>query len=107
MKKKKPTYDLNDFIEVMSSDFKITFSARKSAYDLQMNDSDILTIIQSMDRKMFFKSMTSYQNHKIWQDVYHVPTSFEGESLTLYVKFTGQLITVISTDYTLLSFKEK
>lgn len=33
---------------------------------------------------MFYKSMTTYRDHTMWQDVYHVPTAI-GEA---YVKFT-------------------
>ncbi|WP_090254153.1 type II toxin-antitoxin system MqsR family toxin [Ectothiorhodospira marina] len=33
---------------------------------------------------MFHKSMTTYRDHQIWQDVYHVPTP-AGDA---YVKFT-------------------
>lgn len=43
--------------------------------------------------------MTSYADHRIWQDVYHVPY---GEYL-LYIKFTENVI----SQFTLLSFKEK
>ncbi len=43
--------------------------------------------------------MTSYGNHRQWQDVYHVPSS-AGE---LYVKFTAYVVTA----FLLLSFKEK
>jgi motility quorum-sensing regulator/GCU-specific mRNA interferase toxin len=43
--------------------------------------------------------MTSYGDHRIWQDVYHVPT----EAGMLYVKFTSDAV----TEFVLLSFKEK
>ncbi len=55
--------------------------------------------IQSMRREHFYKSMTSYADHRIWQDVYHVPS----EVGTLYVKFMADTI----TEFLLLSFKEK
>ena len=28
--------------------------------------------ICSLDRRMFYKSMTCYTNHRHWQDVYHI-----------------------------------
>ena len=55
--------------------------------------------IQTMQRKHFYKSMTSHGDHRIWQDVYHVPS----EGGTLYVKFTADVV----TEFLLLSFKEK
>ena len=64
-----PTYDLESFKQ---SKYEIKMSAIRSAFDLGFNRTDIRAAIQSMERKHFYKSMTSYNNH-IWQDVYHVP----------------------------------
>ena len=96
MEKFTPTYNLEEF---KKSDFEITFTARKTSQDLGFNESDVRKIISTMERKHFYKSMTSYANHKIWQDVYHVPCG----NLILYVKFTQNVI----SEFTLLSFKEK
>lgn len=52
-----------------------------------------------MERKHFYKSMTSLEEVAVWQDVYHIPY---GE-LVLYVKFRADVI----TEFQLLSFKEK
>jgi len=52
-----------------------------------------------MQSKHFYQSMTSYGDHRIWQDVYHVPSSVG----ILYIKFTADVL----TDFLLLSFKEK
>ena len=52
-----------------------------------------------MRRSQFYKSMTSYRDHRIWQDVYHVPSP----AGTLDVKFTADAV----TEFALLSFKEK
>jgi motility quorum-sensing regulator/GCU-specific mRNA interferase toxin len=43
--------------------------------------------------------MTSYADHRVWQDVYHVPSSVG----TLYVKFTADTV----SEFLLLSFKGK
>ncbi len=48
---------------------------------------------------MFYKSMTSYEDARRWQDVYHVPWN----GLTIYLKFTDNVV----TEFTVLSFKEK
>lgn len=47
---------------------------------------------------MFVKSMTTYADHRLWQDVYHVPT----RGLLLYVKFQADVL----TEFTVVSFKE-
>ncbi|WP_404831100.1 type II toxin-antitoxin system MqsR family toxin [Endozoicomonas euniceicola] len=46
--------------------------------------------------KSLYKSMTTYANHKIWQDVYR-PTSSGGE---VYLKLT------VTDDVLVVSFKE-
>ena len=96
VEKFKPTYNLDDF---KKSDFEITQTAQKTAEDLGFKLKDIDNVISIMENKHFYKSMTSYANHKIWQDVYHVPY----ENMILYVKFTQNLL----SEFTLLSFKEK
>lgn len=52
-----------------------------------------------MKREHFYKSMTAYADHRLWQDVYHGPSSVG----VLYVKFTAHVL----TKFLLLSFKEK
>ena len=96
MEKFSPTYNLEDF---KKSDFEITITADKSARALGFYEEDIRRVVLTMEKKHFYKSMTSYSNHKIWQDVYHVPCG----NLILYVKFTQNVI----SEFTLLSFKEK
>ena len=96
MEKFNPTYSLEEF---KHSDFEITRTAIRTAQELGFYEKDIRQIISTMELKHFYKSMTSYANHKIWQDVYHVPC----RNLILYVKFTKDVI----SEFTLLSFKEK
>ena len=96
MEKFNPTYSLDEF---KHSDFRITRTAQKNAEDLGFERENIYEVVSSMELKHFYKSMTSYANHKIWQDVYHVPCG----NLILYVKFTKDVI----SEFTLLSFKEK
>ena len=96
MEKFKPTYNLDDF---KKSDFEITKTAQKSAEDLGFKLKDIDDVISTMKHEHFYKSMTSYANHKIWKDVYHVPC----ENMILYIKFMQNII----SEFTLLSFKEK
>lgn len=52
-----------------------------------------------MERRQFVKSMTAHADHRVWQDVYYVPS----EAGVLYVKFTADVM----TEFLLLSFKEK
>ena len=101
MDKGKPTYDLEAFKSAASDKKQICFttSAIKGAFALGMDIAHMVAVIQTMKRENFYKSMTSYAEHTVWQDVYHVPT---GQHV-IYIKFiAGRLVR-----FDLLSFKEK
>lgn len=99
--KRKPTYDLDAFKAAFNSveRLAVTGTALRSAAALGFGRAEIVTTIQTMRREHFYKSMTAFADHRLWQDVYHVPSP----AGTLYVKFTADVI----TDFLLLSFKEK
>lgn len=99
--KRKPTYDLTAIKEAFSSTdrLKVTSTALRTAAGLGFGRREIVATIQSMDRRQFMKSMTSYADHRVWQDVYYVPS----DAGVLYVKFTADVM----TEFLLLSFKEK
>lgn len=99
--KSKPTYDLDAFKSafVSADQLQLTGTALRNAASLGFGRAEIVTTIQTMQRSHFYKSMTAHADHRIWQDVYHVPSSV-GE---LYVKFTADTV----TEFLLLSFKEK
>lgn len=101
MEKNKPTYDL-EAIKAGADDpdrLEMTTTALLGALALGFDRERIVATIRSMARKHFYKSMTSHHNHRIWQDVYHVPS----DAGLLYVKFSSGYIAA----FTLVSFKEK
>ena len=99
--KRQPTYDLEAFKAAFSSveRLAVTGTALRSAAALGFGRTEIVETIQTMKREYFYKSMTAYADHRLWQDVYHVPSSVS----VLYVKFTADVL----TKFLLLSFKEK
>jgi motility quorum-sensing regulator/GCU-specific mRNA interferase toxin len=101
MEKLKPTHRLEAFQAAFASAEKLvaTTIALKDAAALGFEKAEIVDVIQSMTRRHFFKSMTSFADHREWQDVYHVPYF----GLVIYVKFTQREL----TGFQLLSFKEK
>lgn len=101
VEKRKPTFDLESFKAAFSHPEKlaVTGTALKDARALGYDAEGIVEVIQLMSRSYFCKSMTSFSDHKQWQDVYHVPHA----DTTLYVKFTADRV----TEFRLLSFKEK
>src|SRR5450432_765308 len=99
--KRKPTYDLEAFKAAFSTvgRLNVTGTAIRSAAALGFGRAEIVASVQTMQRIQFYKSMTSYGDHRIWQDVYHVPSPVG----LLYVKFTADAV----TEFLLLSFKAK
>ena len=60
----------------------------KSALDggraMGLTLGEMLDAVAALDRRAFYKSMTTHADHRIWQDVYHAPTP----AGPAYVKFT-------------------
>jgi len=96
--KRKPTYDLDAF-KLAAGGMQVTIVATRTAAGLGFGRAEIEATIQTMQRAHFYKSMTSHGDHRIWQDVYHVPSP----AGVLYVKFTADVV----SEFLLLSFKEK
>lgn len=49
---------------------RMTFSAIQGARALGLDEGDVLEIVGDLARTDFRKSMTTYADHRIWQDVY-------------------------------------
>lgn len=101
MEKRRPTYDLETIKTALGSvdTLAITTSALRDALGLGFDRAGIVEVIGGMTRKMFVKSMTTFADHRVWQDVYHVPA----RDVLLYVKFQADVV----TEFTVMSFKEK
>lgn len=56
-----------------------------AAETLGLTSREMLAVIAALTRRNFYKSMTTYADHRIWQDVYHSPTPVEQEA---YIKIT-------------------
>lgn len=100
MEKLTPTYDLASIqAEFATVDgLRMTVTARNSAFALGLTLQGVVTLIQTITRPHFYKSMTSFADRTVWQDVYHVPH----EEAVLYVKFT-----VDAEGHLVISLKEK
>ncbi|OLF56010.1 type II toxin-antitoxin system MqsR family toxin [Pseudomonas chlororaphis] len=101
MEKHTPHYDLSvikaDVTRLGPAAF--TRSTLASGRHLGLTSRDMQQVIAGLQGKMLYKSMTTYLDQRIWQDVYctHI------ESVELYIKVTyrpGGGLPVIS-------FKEK
>jgi len=49
--------------------------------------AEMLAVIASLARHDFYKSMTTYADHRIWQDVYHATTPANKDA---YIKITSR-----------------
>jgi len=74
--KRKPTYDIDAVKAVFSTIEKlnVTGSALRGAASLGFSRNETVATKQTIERRHFYKSMTSYADHRVWQDVYHVPS---------------------------------
>ena len=64
MKKRKPSHDLKAFQAAFSRERAITLTAARSARALGFSVSDVVTLVNRLERKHFFKSMTSFRDHR-------------------------------------------
>jgi motility quorum-sensing regulator / GCU-specific mRNA interferase toxin len=85
MEKHRPTYDLDAVRDAMgsASTLAMTTTAVRDAAAMGFDRWGVADVIVGIERRMFVKSMTTFADHRVWQDVYHVPAA----DLVLYVKF--------------------
>lgn len=63
-----------------------------------LTTTEMLVVIAALSRRDFYKSMTSYADHRVWQDVYHAATPVRREA---YIKVT------LRNGAPVIQFKEK
>ena len=97
MEKNKPHCPLQRGKELISEGrFNMTKTATASAAALDFTEEAVMQELLALNRGEFYKSMTTYNNHKVWQDVYRHASAVG----MLYVKLT------VIEDVLLVSFKE-
>lgn len=98
--KRTSHYDLQELKQLIKKENtrEITRTCIKTANELGFSKTEIVDAILSLNNSDFYKSMTTYGNPKIWQDVYRTCI----RELNLYIKiqksFTDKCIVI--------SFKE-
>lgn len=86
MEKNTPLYDL----AVIKADVRrlrgkaFTSSAKNGGRVLGLNLVEMQEVIFELQGKMLYKSMTTYDDHRVWQDVYHI----NSYGLEIYIKVT-------------------
>ncbi len=61
-----------------------TNSALQSGREMGLVYQSMQKVVYSLERRMLYKSMTSYADHRAWQDVYHATFNH----LENYIKVT-------------------
>lgn len=100
MEKSLRTYDLEGIKKAFCTvdDLRITRTARQCIVALGLSLEDVVSVIQSLTTQNFYKSMTTYADHRVWQDVYHA----EFHQVKLYIKFM-----IDDEGHLIVSFKER
>jgi motility quorum-sensing regulator/GCU-specific mRNA interferase toxin len=87
VEKRTPHYDL---APVQADVARLGVAAfTKTALDggraMGLTSAEMLAVIAALTRRNFYKSMTTYADHRIWQDVYYPATPARKEA---YIKVT-------------------
>lgn len=85
MEKHKPHYPLKAIQAQMQdvTGLRLTFSAMKDVVRLDWDYAEAVNVVKGLGNGNFYKSMTTHEDHRVWQDVYHA----EHFGVELYVKF--------------------
>ncbi len=87
MEKNTPHYRLTVVQTVVADPNSEPFTnlAKMGAIELGVNDKQMRAIVLALTRRSFYKSMTSFADHKVWQDVY---TGTTDTGIEVYIKIT-------------------
>lgn len=86
MEKLRPHYQLQMVLLVASEPARVRFTqvAYHGAVELGLEEADMYAAVRCLHSTVFYKSMTTYGDHTIWQDIYR--PSYKGRQL--YIKLT-------------------
>ncbi|MDR2892857.1 MAG: type II toxin-antitoxin system MqsR family toxin [Deltaproteobacteria bacterium] len=97
MDKNTPHYDLAEVKRlIQEGKAHVTKNALRGAWALGLEFGDVLDTALNLERSDFYKSMTTYREHRVWQDVYR-PQTLAG---AVYFKLT------VTHQAVIISFKE-
>ena len=98
MEKGTAHYKLVRVRELLSAGrMRMTRAAFAGASSMGLSASTVRQLLLQLDAGDFYKSMTTYEDHRVWQDVYR-PVTRQG---ALYIKLT------VIDDVVVVSFKQR
>ena len=87
MEKRTPHHDLAriqaETIKLGAAAF--TKTALDGGRDMGLTTAEMSAVVASLSRRNFYKSMTAFSDHRIWQDVYAASTPVRRDA---YIKVT-------------------
>jgi len=90
MEKRVPHYSLAGIQAKVAAVGIAAFS--KAAIDggraMGLKSAEMLQVVLGLQRQDFYKSMTTYADSKVWQDVYHAAVETSIGPNTAYIKLT-------------------
>jgi motility quorum-sensing regulator / GCU-specific mRNA interferase toxin len=100
VEKRAPHYDLKDIqaAVVRLGAAAFTKTALDGGRTMGLTTREMLTVIASLTRRNFYKSMTAIADHRVWQDVYYATTPVRKDA---YIKITLRELAPV------IQFKEK
>ncbi len=97
MEKRTPHCKLHIVTKMIEAgNVRTTKTALQGAAAMGLDFSAVLKVVNALTPKDFYKSMTTHNDHTVWQDVYKTNTEY-GE---VYLKIT------VVNDVLIVSFKE-
>ena len=100
MERRLPHYDLSQIQEEVERLGAAAFTkiALDGGRSMGLTSGEMLGVVAALTRREFYKSMTTYGDHRVWQDVYHAVTPTRKEA---YIKITLRDTTPV------IQFKER
>ncbi|SPF39919.1 motility quorum-sensing regulator [Candidatus Sulfopaludibacter sp. SbA4] len=100
MEKRAPHYDLGGVQAQVArlGPAAFTKTALDGGREMGLTSREMLAVIAALTRRDFYKSMTTYADPHIWQDVYYAPTPVDKEA---YIKITMRGVAPV------IQFKER
>ena len=100
MEKRSPQYRLPEILAIVAARGLGVFTATAAfnAAAMGLSESQAIAVVLSITHAMFYKSMTTHDDSRKWQDVYHVPCP---NGRIAYIKLTLQVSVLV------IQFKEK
>ncbi len=100
MEKRTPHYRLAEILGVVSARGLGAFTATAifNLAAMHLSEVEAIAVVTSITRPMFYKSMTTHNDSRMWHDVYHVPCP---NGKIAYIKLTLQ------ADVVVIQFKER